>query len=126
MTFSSANVLPSWLHTLNMIVSTVASTLLYLSQLFGGSIVRESNDFGMPSLSPDSGYSDSYDNLADVGGHGRLSKWSADNKARFLADLEDGKAGDWIVGEAFRTPMPTASYATHSTWQPSCRHRQSR
>ena len=83
-----------------MIISTVASTLLYLSQLFSGSIVRETNDFSVPSLpSLSSDSSSSNNNIAGADDHGKLSKWSADNKARFLTDLEHGKAGDWVIGE---------------------------
>lgn len=85
-----------------MIVPTVASILLYISQLFVGSIVRESNDFTLPSLGEsNTSFVNSLklNNVTDMKRHGRLSKWSATNKARFLVDLDAGKAGDWIVGE---------------------------
>lgn len=78
--------------TLKMIVSTLANTLLYISQLFSGNILREDNDFGL-STSVITHESPIY-----TDNHGRLSKWSADNKARFLSDLDKGKAGDWIIG----------------------------
>lgn len=59
--------------------------------------MRESNDFGLSIDSSLFGNDAHYDGFMDQGEHGRLSKWSADNKARFLSDLDNGKAGDWIV-----------------------------
>ncbi|TIC49729.1 hypothetical protein E3Q04_04280 [Wallemia mellicola] len=78
--------------TLKMIVSTLANTLLYISQLFSGNILREDNDFGLSTSVV------THESPIYTDNHGRLSKWSADNKARFLSDLDKGKAGDWIIG----------------------------
>ncbi|TIB30292.1 hypothetical protein E3P84_03421 [Wallemia ichthyophaga] len=63
-------------------------------------LTQESGDFTLPSLGEsNTSFVNSLklNNVTDMKRHGRLSKWSATNKARFLKDLDAGKAGDWIV-----------------------------
>ncbi|TIB72860.1 hypothetical protein E3Q23_03230 [Wallemia mellicola] len=59
--------------------------------LTDGNILREDNDFGLSTSVV------THESPIYTDNHGRLSKWSADNKARFLSDLDKGKAGDWII-----------------------------